>query len=82
MLPIPQRYYVPGRIRESYKPRLEAAGLWNPPCWPERELAHDRSRFGLKKPVKSEQDTKEKMKRAFAREQVNDFSYFRCKVMY
>lgn len=29
MLPVPQRYYVPGRVRESYRPRLEAAGLWN-----------------------------------------------------
>lgn len=29
MFPIPQRYYVPDRIRQSYKPRLEAAGLWN-----------------------------------------------------
>ncbi|KAF8077822.1 hypothetical protein FPV67DRAFT_14949 [Lyophyllum atratum] len=29
MYPLPQRYYIPGRIRQSYKPRLEAAGLWN-----------------------------------------------------
>ncbi|KAJ7156931.1 hypothetical protein C8R43DRAFT_997690 [Mycena crocata] len=28
-LPMPQRYYVPGRIRDSHRPRLEAAGLWN-----------------------------------------------------
>ena len=28
MFPIPQRYYVPGRIRESYRPRLEASGMW------------------------------------------------------
>lgn len=26
--PIPQSYYVPNRIRSSYVPRLEAAGLW------------------------------------------------------
>ncbi|GJJ12665.1 hypothetical protein Clacol_006909 [Clathrus columnatus] len=29
MFPLPQRYYVPRRIRDSYKPRLEAAGLWH-----------------------------------------------------
>lgn len=29
LLPVPQCYYVPGRIRESHRPRLEAAGLWN-----------------------------------------------------
>lgn len=28
MLPVPQRYYVPRRIRDSYRPRLEAVGLW------------------------------------------------------
>lgn len=28
MLPVPQRYYVPRRIRETYRPRLEAVGLW------------------------------------------------------
>ncbi|KAJ8496758.1 hypothetical protein ONZ45_g12331 [Pleurotus djamor] len=26
--PIPQRYYLPDRVRESYKPRLESVGLW------------------------------------------------------
>ncbi|KAF8350573.1 hypothetical protein F5887DRAFT_939941 [Amanita rubescens] len=26
-----QRYYVPTRIREMYRPRLEASGLWNHP---------------------------------------------------
>ena len=26
MMPVPQRYYVPNRIRELYKPRLEAVG--------------------------------------------------------
>jgi sorting and assembly machinery component 37 len=30
-LPIPQRYYVPTRMREMHRPRLEAAGLWNLP---------------------------------------------------
>ncbi|KAI5119739.1 hypothetical protein M0805_008669 [Coniferiporia weirii] len=29
LFPVPQRYYVPDRLREAYKPRLEAAGLWS-----------------------------------------------------
>lgn len=29
MLPVPQRYYVPDRIRNLYKPRLETSGLWS-----------------------------------------------------
>lgn len=28
-LSLPQRYYLPDRLRESYQPRLEAAGLWD-----------------------------------------------------
>ena len=28
MIPVPQRYHVPNRIRELYKPRLETAGPW------------------------------------------------------
>jgi sorting and assembly machinery component 37 len=31
MFPVPQKYYVPGRIRDTYIPRLEAVGLWNLP---------------------------------------------------
>lgn len=29
MLPLPQRYYVPDRIRETYKARLQAVDLWD-----------------------------------------------------
>ena len=28
MMPVPQRCYVPNRIRELYKPRLETVGPW------------------------------------------------------
>lgn len=28
MFPIPQKYYVPGRMRDTYFQRLIAAGLW------------------------------------------------------
>ena len=31
MFPVPQKYYVPRRIRDTYIPRLEAVGLWNFP---------------------------------------------------
>jgi sorting and assembly machinery component 37 len=30
MFPVPQKYYVPRRIRDTYVPRLEAVGLWYP----------------------------------------------------
>jgi len=30
MLPVPQCYFVPGRIRECHRSRLETAGLWLP----------------------------------------------------
>ncbi|KDQ17975.1 hypothetical protein BOTBODRAFT_29290 [Botryobasidium botryosum FD-172 SS1] len=29
VLPFPHKYYIPGRLREVYRPRLEAAGLWD-----------------------------------------------------
>ena len=28
-LPLPQRYYLPDRLRDTHQPRLDAAGLWN-----------------------------------------------------
>lgn len=31
MFPVPQNYFVPRRIRDTYIPRLEAVGLWYPP---------------------------------------------------
>ncbi|KAF8798160.1 hypothetical protein BYT27DRAFT_7265267 [Phlegmacium glaucopus] len=31
MFPVPQKYYVPRRIRDTYIPRLEAVGLWTIP---------------------------------------------------
>ena len=31
MYPVPQKYYVPRRIRDTYYPRLEAVGLWSLP---------------------------------------------------
>jgi sorting and assembly machinery component 37 len=31
MLPLPRRYYMPERIREMHRLRVEAAGLWTKP---------------------------------------------------
>jgi hypothetical protein len=62
VLPIPQRYYVPGRIREIFKPRLEASGLWNLPAMEPKV----KSPFAQKKEeTKNEKDT---YGRAFKRE--------------
>lgn len=32
MFPIPQSYFVPDRLRITYRSRLESAGLWNSPA--------------------------------------------------
>ena len=31
MFSVPQKYFVPRRIQDTYIPRLEAVGLWYPP---------------------------------------------------
>jgi sorting and assembly machinery component 37 len=36
-LPVPHRYYVPGRVRDAHRPRLAAAGLWAVPGEEEEE---------------------------------------------
>ena len=48
MLPIPQRYYVPSRIRTSHKARLEAVELWHVPEV-EEEDEEPRKVFGKRK---------------------------------
>ncbi|KAJ3544081.1 hypothetical protein NMY22_g2914 [Coprinellus aureogranulatus] len=30
LFPVPQKYFVPSKLRVAYQPRLDAAGLWNP----------------------------------------------------
>lgn len=68
MMPIPQRYYVPNRVRELYKPRLENVGLWPT----ESEGSSEKSNFGaslLGKPPPAK-DPKEIARNAFALEQV------------
>jgi len=65
VLSIPQRYYVPGRIREAYKPRLEASELWDVPG----EEAEEKPKFGEKK---KEEPKEHQFKRVFQRERVLD----------
>lgn len=43
VLSVPQRYYVPGCIRESYKAQLDAAGLWTVHM---EEVEEERKRRG------------------------------------
>jgi len=72
MLPIPQRYYVPGRVRDSYRPRLEASGLWALPGIEQEE------KKPFKENIKPREDANktEKFLRVFEREKVNlDNSY-------
>ena len=65
-MPVPQKYYVARRIRESYKPRLEVAGLWSLPSAEEEPV-------GLfEKDKKKKQDYKVTLTRAFEREKVDD----------
>lgn len=64
VMPIPQRYYVPGRIRESYRRRLETSGLW---CLPATEQEH-KSPFA--KNEKKRDDHTGTFTRAFEREKV------------
>jgi len=66
MLPVPQRYYVPRRIRDSYKPRLEAVDLWDAPGEEIEEEHEKRSIFQHEK--KRQETGPEKFKRTFARE--------------
>lgn len=73
MLPIPQRYYVPERLRNSYKPRLEAAGLWSAST-SETDNDETRSAFQkISKPKRKDKQAKQKAKKAFEREKVHYF---------
>lgn len=64
---VPQKYYVASRIREAYRPRLEAAGLWSLP-------AAEEEPKGLfeKDKKKKKRDYTVTFSRAFEREKVGD----------
>jgi sorting and assembly machinery component 37 len=61
-LPVPQRYYVPGRVRTTHRPRLEAAGLWIQPPIESRNLLSS----SLSSP-----DNQDKIAQAFQRDKVS-----------
>jgi len=66
MFPVPQRYYVPGRMRECHKARLEAAGLWN---LPEVEKQEKKPFKRLSKSTKEKVDSRTYLQ-TFEREKV------------
>ncbi|OSX65136.1 hypothetical protein POSPLADRAFT_1116715, partial [Postia placenta MAD-698-R-SB12] len=68
-LPIPHRYYVADRVRESYKPRLEASELWGIPGLEDEEQDGISSVFRKEKKRKSQLKSI-KFKNAFRRCQV------------
>lgn len=77
-MPVPQRYYVPNRIRELYKPRLETVGLWPT----ETETPSERAKLGaslLGKPAPAK-DPKEIARNVFALEQVR-FNHLSTKTL-
>jgi sorting and assembly machinery component 37 len=67
MLPVPHKYYVPSRLRERTRPRLEAAGLWNLPGIEQEKEASKPSEPTSKDEVP---DDKKTFLRVFEREKV------------
>ncbi|KAG6376496.1 hypothetical protein JVT61DRAFT_2489 [Boletus reticuloceps] len=64
-MPIPQKYYVASRIRETYRPRLEAAGFWS--------LPNEEEKKGLfEKDKKKKREYVMSFSRAFEREKASD----------
>ncbi|KAH9854212.1 hypothetical protein C2E23DRAFT_820005 [Lenzites betulinus] len=72
MLPVPQRYYVPARIRNSHKARLQAVDLWDVPEEEEAEAEEERRVvFGKRKKQKLGANAGPlQYKKAFEREKV------------
>ncbi|KAG6332673.1 hypothetical protein ID866_6418 [Astraeus odoratus] len=64
VMPVPQRYYVPGRIREAYRPRLEASGLWSLP------QVEQEKKSPFAKEEKKREDHKGVFVRVFEREKI------------
>ncbi|KAL7283375.1 hypothetical protein ACG7TL_002805 [Trametes sanguinea] len=70
MLPVPQRYYVPARLRESHKARLEAVELWDVPEVEEEEPEEQRRVvFGKRRKHRPDPEAHH-FKKTFNREQV------------
>ena len=68
MIPVPQRYYVSNRIKESYKPRLETVDPWPT----EAEAPFEQSKLGasLLGKLPLAKDPKEIARSVFAFDQV------------
>ncbi|TFK42429.1 outer mitochondrial membrane transport complex protein-domain-containing protein [Crucibulum laeve] len=65
MFPIPQSYYVPGRLRAAFKPRLEAAGLWTM-----SEELEEKSKPFTKKKTEEKEDSKRVFAQVFEKDRV------------
>lgn len=61
IFPAPQCYYVPERIRMSYKPRLEATELWDI-VGIEEEEEREKERFSFRRVAKKNKKAEEKTK--------------------
>ncbi|KAI0086169.1 Tom37 C-terminal domain-containing protein [Irpex rosettiformis] len=61
ILPVPQKYYLPDRIRLSHQPRLEAAELWNLAAIEQEEKA-EKERFAFRRKAKKNKKAEEKAK--------------------
>ena len=73
MLPVPQRYYLPTRIRESYKTRLEAVELWDSKGVEEEE-EEERLHWTFRRPSKKTKKatTGKKHQHVYARDRVSE----------
>lgn len=69
-LSVPQRYYVPHRLRQMQQTRLAASGLWDLPAEEVEDKEAER-KFGQKKDEKP--DPKKVFKETFQRERVSLF---------
>lgn len=65
IMPVPQRYYVPGRIRGAYRPRLESSGLWSFPA------VEQEKKNLFSKDQRKQEDNKGTFARVFEREKVD-----------
>jgi sorting and assembly machinery component 37 len=80
MYGLPQRYFVPARIRASYKPRLESAGLWSLPPEPEKKSFNGKAEQAREKAKESYSQAFEKEKVCFHRCHFTSGSLNRTKI--
>lgn len=65
-MPFPQKYYVANRIREAYRPRLQAVGLWSLSDTEEEQMGI------LERDKKKKRSYKVTFERAFERDKVGN----------